>query len=84
MQVLPLMAWLLMRSTARRRWSERQRVWLVCLAGLGYLGLIALLTWQALRGQSIIAPDLATWGALAMLIGALVMGVSAIWVLGRR
>jgi hypothetical protein len=34
--------------------------------GLGYLGLVLLLTWQALRAQLLIAPDALTLGAMAM------------------
>lgn len=70
LQVLPLLAWLLSRPAARRRWSEAQRTALVHIGGCAWLGLLVLLTWQALRGQSLIAPDLLTLaaaGALAAL-----------------
>ena len=51
---------------------------------LGYLGLALTLTWQALRGQSVIAPDAWTLGALAVL-GLSVAGLSAAIILsGRR
>jgi hypothetical protein len=33
-----------------------------------YAGLVALVTWQALRGQSILQPDALTLGALAVLV----------------
>jgi hypothetical protein len=43
------------------------------VAGLGYLGLLAILTWQALRGQSIIHPD--SWTLLALGLDAALVGV---------
>ncbi len=65
LQVLPLIGGLLALDWTRRRLSERQRLALVWTAGLGYLGLVLLLTWQALRGQSIVAPDALTLAAFA-------------------
>lgn len=38
------------------------------MIGAGYLGFVLLLTWQALRGQSIVAPDPATLAAAAGLL----------------
>ncbi|WP_329084737.1 MULTISPECIES: hypothetical protein [unclassified Streptosporangium] len=32
---------------------------------LGYTSLFAITTWQAMRGQSLVHPDAATWTALA-------------------
>ncbi len=78
MQALPLASWLLMRPTARRRWSERQRIRLARLAGFGYAGLMGLLTWQALRGQSIVHPDSLTLGAFGLLVA--VVGLAALWI----
>src|SRR5258706_11656461 len=47
--------------TLGARWLDaRHRVALVWTAALGYLGLIVLLEWQALRGQSVVRPDSAT------------------------
>ncbi len=54
LQVLPFVAWFVSR---RRRFSIRQQVQLVWTAALGYLGIVALVTGQALRAQPIIAPD---------------------------
>ncbi len=71
LQVLPLLGWWLSRRRAALRWSEGQRLALVWIAGLGYLGLMGLLTWQALRGQSIVAPDSLT------VMAALALGASA-------
>jgi hypothetical protein len=57
MQVLPLLGFALTRPWAARRWSRDRRVQFVWLGGAAYLGLTATATWQALRGQSIVAPD---------------------------
>jgi hypothetical protein len=78
MQALPLIGGLLAFSAARRRWTEHGRLALVWTAGLGYLGLILLLTWQALRGQSIVAPDGLTLTAAGLLAAALAVAVVAI------
>ncbi|WP_232664800.1 hypothetical protein [Pseudonocardia sp. TRM90224] len=40
-----------------------------------YAGLVALVTWQALRGQPLLAPDAATLTGLAVLVAATVAGV---------
>ncbi|HEY8600538.1 MAG TPA: TetR/AcrR family transcriptional regulator, partial [Thermomicrobiales bacterium] len=66
MQLLPLLGWALSRH--RFSWlADGARLALVRIAGAAYLGLILLLTWQALRGQSIVAPD----GLTLMVAGAL-------------
>jgi hypothetical protein len=61
MQVLPFFGWLVAR---RRNWfayfQEIHRLALVCTVGCAYLGLVLLLVWQALRGQSVIHPDVYT------------------------
>ncbi len=68
LQVLPFVGWLLaLLCPGLLRTSHRLA--LLWTFGLSYLGLIALLTWQALRGQSIIAPDALTLRAFALLIG---------------
>jgi len=59
LQLLSFLAWVL----GRRRFAALGaggRLALVRIAGWGYLALILLLTWQALRGQSVIAPDALT------------------------
>ncbi|MGE0704048.1 MAG: hypothetical protein AB7F99_09660 [Vicinamibacterales bacterium] len=48
-----------------RRWSESVQVRLVQTAAVSYGSLYVLLLWQALRGQSIAAPDASTLVALA-------------------
>jgi hypothetical protein len=57
LQVLPFVAWFVSR---RRKLSTRQQLQLVWTTALGYLGLVVLVTWQALRAQPIIAPDVLT------------------------
>jgi hypothetical protein len=63
-QVLPLFAWLL----ARRRLAESKRLSLVRTASGAYLAIVALVTWQALRGQPLLAPDARTLGALGLIV----------------
>ncbi len=62
LQVIPLVGALL----GRRRLRERQRAGLVHVAAAGYLGLTVLVTWQALRAQPLLRPDVLTLGALAL------------------
>jgi hypothetical protein len=40
----------------------------------GYAGLVALVAWQAERGESLVHPGGATLTALALLVGAVVLG----------
>jgi len=77
LQVLPLFGWLL----GRRRFNilpTRHRVALIWTFSLTYLGLIGLLTWQALRAQPLLAPDTLTLQASAVLLaatGIIMMGI---------
>jgi hypothetical protein len=84
LQVMLILGFLLTLSAARAALSAGQRVALIWTAGLGYLGLIALLTWQALRGQSIIAPDGLTLAVGGALLGAVALATALILLLGRR
>jgi hypothetical protein len=77
LQVLPLIAWFL----SRRRVDLRSRTRLVIIAGIGYLGLTLLLTWQALAGQSIVAPDAAMMAATG---GWLILLAAAAWMVWTR
>ena len=71
LQVVPLFGWLIMRKRrALARLRERHRLALVWIGGMGYLGLVLLLAWQALRGQSLIHPDSRTLAAFGVLIFA--------------
>ena len=67
LQALPILAMLL--TWYATRLDERTKVRLLLVAGGAYGVLTVLLTWQALRGQSLIRPDaltLTAWGALAV------------------
>src|SRR6478609_7829850 len=61
LQVLPLLAALL----ARRGVGDPTRI--VWSVGVGYLGVVLLLVWQALRAQPLFAPDGLTLGALGVI-----------------
>ncbi len=65
LQALPLLAWLL--ALPRLRLDERSRSRLVTTGAAGYLGLVGLLLWQALRGQPLLQPDASTLAAFAAL-----------------
>jgi hypothetical protein len=63
LQALPLFGYLL--ALFAPAWLRtRHRVVLVWTVGLSYLGLVGLLTWQALRGQPVISTDAQTLGVL--------------------
>jgi hypothetical protein len=72
LQLLPLLGWLLDRTT---RFTDRQCRQLVRIAGVGYLGIVVLLVWQALRGESLVHPGTVTLIALAGLV--IVVGAAA-------
>ncbi len=76
LQALPLLALLLRRWFSR--WDEVVRTRLVLVAGAGYFGLLVLTTWQALRGQSLIAPDALTMSVFALLVLAVAGSAVAI------
>ena len=72
LQVLPIVSLLL----ARRRMSDSLRVRLTIVAAASYVSLFAILLSQALRGQSVLAPDgltvtlLALWGITTAAVAA--------------
>lgn len=58
MQILPFFGWFVARRrNAFARFKEVHRLALLSTIGFTYLGLLLLLAWQALRGQSVIQPD---------------------------
>jgi hypothetical protein len=71
LQVLPFLGWLMSRRKGvLALLTANERLALVWTAGLVYLGLILLLVWQALRGQSVVRPDAETIAAAAALVAA--------------
>lgn len=77
LQTLPILLILLEAGGRRipRLANVALRSRLILVAALGYLAMLALLTWQALRGQSIVHPDSETLGASAAILVALAIGV---------
>lgn len=79
LQVLPLLAVGLagVARRVRRLRPAHVRARLVTVGAAGYAGLTLLVTWQALRGQSLVHPDALTLGAAAvLLVGA---SAGALW-----
>jgi hypothetical protein len=73
LQILPFLGWLLTRRKGvLALLTVNDRLALVWTIGVGYLGLVVLLFWQALRSQSVISPDSSTITAA----GALAAGVA--------
>lgn len=75
-QALPLIA-LALAALARRYpvlSSDLVRRRLVRTAAAGYAGLTAIVSWQAMRGQSIVRPDFWTLAAFAGLVAVVVLG----------
>lgn len=77
LQFIPILG-IVINQVWGKRLDERRRTRLVWVGGLGYLGLVLLVLWQALRGQPLIAPDEATLLALAGLVGGVVLSAAAI------
>ncbi|WP_328606404.1 hypothetical protein OG943_41835 [Amycolatopsis sp. NBC_00345] len=76
LQALPLLALglgLLATRLPRLRESA-VRARLVWVGSLGYAGLVALVTWQAERGESLVHPGRATLTALTLLLAAVALG----------
>ncbi|MGW6461897.1 hypothetical protein ACWF94_39210 [Streptomyces sp. NPDC055078] len=79
LQLLPLFLLVLLLLAPRlpRLRDEGVRLRLVVTASGTYAGLLALVTWQALRGQPLIHPDGATLIALAAILTAGAIGAYA-------
>jgi hypothetical protein len=67
LQAIPLIYFFVIR---KRRVSIPQQTREVTVAAASYLALVSMLGWQALRGQSIVAPDGTTLIALGLWAGA--------------
>ena len=80
LQALPILAMLLTRFATRL--DDRTKVRLLRVAGFAYIAMTLILTWQALRGQSVVRPDALTLGVVGILIG--VTATAATAVLNRR
>lgn len=80
LQALPLLS-LLLIALARRHpvlADSTTRLRLILIATAGYAATIALLTWQALRGQPLIHPDTTTLAAAGALAAGLVVATTAV------
>ncbi|MEV4122976.1 hypothetical protein [Micromonospora sp. NPDC049645] len=82
LQALPLLAILLRRFVTRL--DERRQVRLLVVAGVAYGVLTVLLTWQALRGQPLLRPDVVTLAALAALVLATATATGLVLARRRR
>lgn len=70
LQILPLAAIFINRKFGQLdEWRRGSLVW---ISALGYLGFLALVFWQAMRGQPLIAPDATTLAALGALVTAVI------------
>ncbi|MEZ4730843.1 MAG: hypothetical protein R3E79_27285 [Caldilineaceae bacterium] len=77
LQIIPLLGVFLMLR--RDSWlTEEHKLWLVVIGAAGYLGLTLLVTWQALRGQPLVAPDGLTIAVFVAIVTATVTAASAV------
>jgi hypothetical protein len=89
LQVLPFVGWLLTRRrSVLALLAANDRLALVWTTGSAYLGLVVLLAWQALRGQSVISPDARTIAAAGALLATVAISifiiVARVWSRNRR
>jgi hypothetical protein len=81
-QVLPFFGWYITRRrNAFAHFKEAHRLALISTVGFAYLGLVLLLMWQALRGQSVIHPNAHTLSAGIVLVA--LAGLST-WVIAAH
>ncbi|MAU01074.1 MAG: hypothetical protein CL608_28345 [Anaerolineaceae bacterium] len=78
LQLIPLLGIFVNRRFGKRL-SDGRRTALVAIGGFGYLGFVLLLLWQALRAQSLIAPDGLTLVVLAGLLGVASLAGTAVF-----
>ncbi len=78
LQVVPFLGWWVGR---RKRLAVRTRVALVGVGSSFYLGVIIILTQQALRAQPLLRPDMLTLG---LLVGLALTAVLATFIILRR
>ena len=77
MQILPLLA----IALRRRQASGKARVRVVMASAASYAALVGILLWQALRGQSLVQHDGATF---AVLIVWAMVSAAAVWFASTR
>ena len=82
LQALPLVG-IALTQWAPSWLSMRDRSRLVGVAGASWVALVILLTWQALRGQSVVAPDVLSLAMLAALV-TIAAGASIAVISGSR
>jgi hypothetical protein len=69
LQIVPFLGWIISRARRGTR---------LLFAGAGsYFAFVGILTWQALRGQSILRPDSATLSVLAVWLA--LTALATIW-----
>jgi hypothetical protein len=74
-------AWLAPRFPWLR--TERARASVMSVSALGYAGMLSIVTWQALRAQSLIHPDGATLAAGGGLAATMVLLLTVIYMRNR-
>ena len=75
LQVIPFLGWFV---TRRWRLNRGQQTALVWTGSASYLGVVLLVTWQALRAQPIIQPDaltLSVFGTIVALTAVISLGI---------
>jgi hypothetical protein len=73
---------LLALALSRTGWSETRRVRLLLAGAASYIALFGILLWQALRGESVVAPDATT--VLVLVVWAALTAAAPWLVDGRR
>ncbi|MEV0233409.1 hypothetical protein [Nonomuraea sp. NPDC050786] len=85
-QVFVLAVVVLTALAARVTWlrGERVRTQLTGVVILGYTGVFVITVWQAMRGQSLIHPDAATWIALVVTVAVTMLPAALVIVSAHR
>ncbi|MFE3187929.1 hypothetical protein ACFXHA_02910 [Nocardia sp. NPDC059240] len=85
-QLLIVAAVVLTRFAPTVSWlrTEAARTRVIGVLAFGYLGLVALLMWQALRGQPVTRPDGETLTALGLVAAVTAAGIGLVYTLSVR
>ncbi|APA99043.1 hypothetical protein NS506_04997 [Nocardia seriolae] len=85
-QLLIVAAVVLARLAPQVSWlrAEATRTRVIGVLALGYTGLVALLLWQALRGQAVTRPDGETLTALGLVAAVTALGIGLVYALAAR